>query len=43
MFDLVREGALKIHISNVFALSDAAHAHRAIEAGQTTGSVLLVP
>jgi NADPH:quinone reductase len=43
LFDLVRSGALKLEIGGMFPLKDAAEAHRAAEAGQVTGSILLIP
>jgi NADPH2:quinone reductase len=43
LFDLVRDGRLKIPIGQRFDLADAAGAHRALEARQTTGSTLLIP
>src|SRR5262249_46684812 len=43
LFDLVRSGAIKINISKTFALRDAPEAHREVEAGRTSGSVLLIP
>jgi NADPH2:quinone reductase len=38
---LIEQGLLKIHVSRVLPLSDAAEAHRLIEAGHTTGKVVL--
>ncbi|MDR5651538.1 quinone oxidoreductase family protein [Ruixingdingia sedimenti] len=43
LFDLLRGGHIKLEISATFPLKDAAAAHRAVEARQTTGSVLLIP
>jgi NADPH2:quinone reductase len=43
LFDLMRDGKLKVTVGQRFALSDAADAHRALEARQTTGSTLLIP
>jgi len=43
LIPLVAEGALKIEIGQTFPLREAAAAHRALEAGRTVGSVLLVP
>jgi NADPH2:quinone reductase len=43
MFALVRDDKLKVSIGQRFALKDAADAHRALEARQTTGSTLLIP
>lgn len=42
LFDVVRSGAVKIEIGAAFPLKDAAEAHRALEARQTTGSTVLV-
>lgn len=43
LFEQVCGGHVSIEIRQRFALSDAADAHRALEARQTTGSTLLVP
>jgi NADPH2:quinone reductase len=43
MFTLVRDDKLKVQIGQRFALKDAAEAHLALEARQTTGSTLLIP
>ena len=43
LFELVRRGQMKVEIFATFPLRDAAEAHRAIEAGRTAGSVVLIP
>jgi NADPH2:quinone reductase len=43
LFDVVRKGAVKIEVNQRFPLKDAAAAHRALEARQTTGSTVLLP
>lgn len=43
LFDLVAKGIMKARIGQRFALSDAAAAHRALEARATTGSTILIP
>ena len=43
LFDMVESGAVKIRIGQRFSLQDAASAHRALEARQTTGSTVLIP
>lgn len=43
LFAWVRDGDLTVRIDRTFPLADAADAHRALEARQTTGKVLLVP
>jgi len=43
LFDLLRSSALRPEIAQRFALDQAAEAHRAIEAGATQGSTLLIP
>jgi NADPH2:quinone reductase len=43
VFDLVASGVLAVEIGQRFALEDAADAHRAIAAGETRGSTLLIP
>jgi NADPH:quinone reductase len=39
----IADGSLRVHIDRLYALADAAAAHRALEARETTGKVLLVP
>jgi NADPH2:quinone reductase len=43
LFDVVREGYVKIEINQTFPLKDAADAHRALEGRKTTGSTVLLP
>ncbi len=43
LFDVVREGFVKIEVNQTFALKDAADAHRALEGRKTTGSTVLLP
>ena len=43
LFDVVAKGAVKIEINQTYPLKDAAQAHIALEARQTTGSTVLVP
>jgi NADPH2:quinone reductase len=43
LFGLVLEQAIDIRIGQTFPLQDAAMAHRALEARQTTGSTVLLP
>lgn len=43
LFQMLRSGAVRADIGQRFALEDAADAHRALEAGKTTGSTVLVP
>jgi len=43
LFDVVRSGAVKVHISRTLPLAQAAEAHRELEARHTTGSIVLVP
>ena len=43
LFDVVREGYVKIEINQTFPLKDAAEAHRALEGRKTTGSTVLLP
>ncbi len=43
LFDVVRAGVVKIHVSRTLPLSSAAEAHRELEARHTTGSIVLVP
>ena len=43
LFNLVLGGKIRIEPTKVFALRDAAEAHRELEGRKTTGSVILVP
>jgi NADPH:quinone reductase len=43
LFEVVESGAVKIRVNQTFPLGDAAAAHRALEARQTTGSTVLLP
>ncbi|MGB1110148.1 MAG: quinone oxidoreductase family protein [Gammaproteobacteria bacterium] len=43
LFDVVRSGAVKIHVGQEFALSEAKAAHDALEGRQTVGSTILIP
>jgi NADPH2:quinone reductase len=41
LFDIVKSGKVKIEVQQRFTLKDAAEAHRALEARETTGSTIL--
>lgn len=43
LFDAVLSGAIKVNVNQTFPLEEAALAHTALEARQTTGSTLLIP
>ena len=43
LFDRLKRGVISANIGQRFALSDAAEAHRALEARKTTGSTVLLP
>jgi NADPH2:quinone reductase len=43
LFAMVGSGRIKIDISRTYPLSEAAQAHRDVEARKTTGSVVLIP
>ncbi|MBN9511081.1 MAG: quinone oxidoreductase [Alphaproteobacteria bacterium] len=43
LFEVVQSGAVKIQVNQTFPLAEAAAAHRALEARQTTGSTVLLP
>ena len=40
---MVVKGTVKIDVNHTYALSDAAQAHRDLEARKTTGSTVLLP
>jgi NADPH2:quinone reductase len=43
LMDVVGKGIVKIDVNQTFALKDAAKAHRALEARETTGATVLAP
>jgi NADPH2:quinone reductase len=43
VFAMLADGAIRPEIGQSFALEDAAGAHRAMEAGETHGSTVLLP
>jgi NADPH2:quinone reductase len=43
LFEVVEKGVVAIRVNQTFPLSEAAAAHRALEARQTTGSTVLLP
>ena len=43
LFGLVASGAIKIEVSRIYPLREAAEAHRDLEARKTTGSIVLLP
>ncbi len=43
LFDLMDKGALRVEVRQRWGLTEAAEAHRALEARKTTGSSILVP
>jgi len=43
VFEQIADGKLKLRIEHVYKLSDAAQAHRDLEARKTTGKLVLVP
>ena len=43
LFEKVKSGTVKIAINQIFALQDAAEAHRALEGRTTTGASVLIP
>ena len=42
VFDMFRQGIIKVNIGQTYALEDAAQAHRDLEGRKTTGSTILV-
>jgi NADPH2:quinone reductase len=43
LFDMIRSGTVHVDIRQRYALTDAARAHRDLEARQTSGCSLLIP
>ena len=43
LFGLIADGAIKLAVNQTYPLSEAAEAHRALQARETTGSTVLIP
>lgn len=43
LFDVVQRGAVEVEVQHTWPLEEAGEAHRALEARQTTGSIVLLP
>jgi NADPH2:quinone reductase len=43
LFDVMKQGIVKVRINQRYALKDAADAHRDLEGRKTTGSTILIP
>lgn len=43
LFEVIQSGRVRIAVNHVYPLREVAEAHRAIEAGRTTGSTVLLP
>jgi NADPH2:quinone reductase len=43
LFAVMEQGAVEVRIGQIYALKDAALAHRELEARRTTGSTVLIP
>ena len=43
LFDIIRQGDVRIEINQIYPLAEAARAHADLEARKTTGSTLLMP
>jgi NADPH2:quinone reductase len=43
LFKVVQSGSVKIEVKQTYPLSEAAQAHRDLEARKTTGSTVLIP
>jgi NADPH2:quinone reductase len=43
LFAVVASGAVRVEVRQTFPLAEAAAAHRALEARETTGSTVLLP
>ncbi|KKB12775.1 quinone oxidoreductase [Devosia geojensis] len=43
LFEAVKSGEVRISVNHTYRLEDAAEAHRALEARETTGSIVLLP
>ena len=43
LFEILGTGKLNSNVNHTFPLRDVGEAHRAIEARETTGSIVLIP
>ena len=43
LFGLIADGTIKLSVNQTYPLTDAAEAHRALQARETTGSTVLIP
>ena len=43
LFDVVGSGVVRVEVGQMHPLSDAAHAHRDLEARRTIGATVLIP
>jgi NADPH:quinone reductase len=43
LFELHQKGVIQVHVDRAYPLQDAAQAHRALEARETSGSTVLLP
>ena len=43
VFDMIREGKLRLRIEHIYPLAEAQQAHRDLEGRKTTGKLLLIP
>jgi NADPH2:quinone reductase len=43
VFELFRQGVLKVHVNQRYPMADIARAHADLENGRTTGSSVIVP
>ena len=43
VFDVIRQGKVKVEIRHTYPLADAAQVHRDLEARRTVGSIVMMP
>ena len=43
VFDVIREGKVKVEIRHTYPLADAAQVHRDLEGRRTVGSIVMIP
>lgn len=43
LFDIVRQGQVRVEVGRTYPLAEAAQAHRDLESRKTTGSIVLIP
>jgi NADPH:quinone reductase len=43
VFDIIRQGKVKVEVRHIYPLADAERVHRDLESRRTVGSIVMVP